>query len=41
MNFWWVTLGVYWFCVIGGSGWAYYLHKKGMLISDYPYDDED
>ena len=41
MSFWWITLGVYWFCVIVGLGLAYYLHKKGMLISDYPYDGED
>jgi len=40
MSFWWIILGIYWFCAIVGWVWGYYLHKKGELVADYPYDDE-
>ena len=34
-------LGILWlFCVIFGGLWLWYLHGKGELVIDYPYDDE-
>jgi hypothetical protein len=40
MSFWWIILGVYWFCVIAAAVWGHYLHKKGELVADYPYGDD-
>ena len=39
MSFWWTMLGVYGFCALVGPGWGYYLHSKGGLVDDYPYED--
>ena len=36
-----IWLGIVWLscCILGGL-WFWYLHSKGDLVSDYPYDDE-
>ena len=37
----WFWLGVVWgVSIIGGGLWFWYLHNKGELVGDYPYDDE-
>ena len=37
----WFWLGIVWgVSVVSGIVWFWYLHKKGDLVSDYPYDDE-
>ena len=31
---------IYTAVIIAGGLWMLYLHKKGELVGDYPYDDE-
>jgi len=31
---------IYLVSLVGGALWLWYLHTKGELIKDYPYDDE-
>ena len=38
---WWGVIGIIWTAIIVGTGiWFWYLHHKGELVSEYPYDDE-
>ena len=38
---WWGVIGIIWTAIIVGTGiWFWYLHHKGELIAEYPYDDE-
>ena len=38
---WWGVVGIIWTTIIVGGGiWFLYLHNKGKLSDEYPYDDE-
>ena len=37
----WFWLGIVWaVSVVDSIVWFWYLHTKGELVNDYPYDDE-
>ena len=37
----WFWLGIVWgVSVMGVVIWFWYLHTKGKLVGDYPYEDE-
>ena len=37
----WFWLSVVWsVSIVGAAVWCWYLHNKGELVNDYPYDDE-
>ena len=38
---WWGVIGIIWTTIVVGTGiWFWFLHRRGGLIADYPYDDE-
>ena len=38
---WWGIIGIIWTTIIVGTGvWFWFLHRKGELTAEYPYDDE-
>ena len=37
----WFWIGVVWvISIVSNAVWFWYLHNKGELVNDYPYDDE-